>query len=199
MTAELPSGDIKKLWRNQKTEDDTVTLDDIRKRAAKFQSRIHRRNLREYFAAAIVVVVFGLYAWIFPGWMMKTGSVLSIAAALFVSWQIHKRASAYTPPQDSSAMSLLEFHRQELVRQRDALKSVWLWYLAPCVPGMVLIVLGRYLQFHAQGRTLAWDHQIIILCAIIVVMVLGLVWLLNAWVAEKLQRQIDEFDRLRAE
>ena len=199
MTAELPSGDIKKLWRNQKTEDSTVTLDDIRKRAEKFQSRIRRRNLREYIAAAVVVVVFGLYIWIFPGWMIKTGSALSIAAALFVSWQLHKRASAYTPPQDDSATSLLEFHRRELVRQRDALKSVWLWYLAPCVPGIVLIVLGRYLQFHVSSRSILWDHQIIILCAIIVVLVLATIWLLNAWVAEKLQRQIDEFDRQRVE
>jgi small neutral amino acid transporter SnatA (MarC family) len=197
MTAERPSDDIKTLWRNQKTGDAPVTLDDIRRRAEKFQARIRSRNQREYIAAAIVVLVFGWYILIIPGWTIKTGSALCIAAALYISWQLHRRAASATPPQD--ATNLLDFHRRELVRQRDALKSVWLWYLAPPLPGMILILLGRYFEFHARRRSIAWDHQVIILCAIIVFLVFGLVWLLNALGAEKLQRRIDELDRLRVE
>ncbi len=199
MRTERPSDDIKKLWRDQKTEEGIMTLDDIRKKAGKFQSRVRRRNLREYVASVIVVFVFGWYVLVLPGWMTKAGSALCIVAALFVSWQLHRRASADTQPHDSSATSLLEFHRRELMRQRDALKSVWLWYLAPFVPGIALTGLGRYVQFHAHGRTIAWDHQVIILCLIIVVLVFGIVWSLNALGAAKLQRQIDELDRLRAE
>jgi hypothetical protein len=47
------------------------------------------------------------------------------------------------------------------------------------------------------GRTLAWDRQIIILCAVIAALIFGIVWLLNAWGAERLQRKLDELDGLR--
>jgi hypothetical protein len=95
-------------------------------------------------------------------------------------------------------MPLIEFHRRELMRQRDAARSVGLWYIAPVIPGAVMMTLGRYFQFHAPGRTIAADHQIIILCTFIVALVFAVVWLLNVWAAERLQRRIDELDKLRA-
>jgi Flp pilus assembly protein TadB len=192
-----PPRDLKRLWRNQPTEDRPVTLDTIRENAETFQRQIRRRNLRETLAAVAVVLVFGLYVWVFPGWMIKTGSVLAIAGTLFIVWQLRRRAAANVLP-EGSALTLLEFHRQELMRQRDAARSVGLWYIAPVVPGAVLMSLGRYFQFHAPGRTIAWDHQVIILCTLIVALVFAIVWLLNVWAAERLQRRIDELDKLRS-
>jgi hypothetical protein len=197
MAPERPPSDAKSLWRKQQPEDAAVTLDNIHDRAQKFQSQIRRRNLREYVAALIVIPVFGFYIWIFPGWMIKTGSALSIIATLFVMWQLHKRAAAQTL-QANSGMALIDFHREELIRQRNALKSVAVWYLAPFIPGVLLIGLGRYFQFHVPGRTQAWDHQVIILASVIVVLISGAVWLLNAWAAERLQRKIDQLDNLRS-
>jgi hypothetical protein len=196
MSPETSSNDAKTLWRNQPSEDSVVTLDNIRARAEKFQSQIRRRNRREYLAAPIVIAMCGICLWFFPGWMMKTGSALLIIAVLFVIWQLHKRGAAEMLPA-GSGMPLVVFHRDALIRQRDALRSVGTWYLAPFIPGCVLWVLGRYFQFHAPGRTLAWDRQIIILCALIVALILGIVWLLNAWGAERLQRTIDQLDDLR--
>ena len=88
--------DVKTLWRNQKPEDDTVTLAHIHERAATFQKRIRRGVLIEYVASVFVVLVFGFYIWFFPGWMMKTGSALVILATLFVVWQMRRRMSAST-------------------------------------------------------------------------------------------------------
>jgi hypothetical protein len=141
--------------------------------------------MRKYLAALVVVLVFGVYLWIFPGWMIKTGSAFSIVAALFVVWQLHKRGAAEMLPA-SSRTPLIVFHREALTRQRDALRSVGTWYLAPFIPGCALIVLGRYFQFHTAGRTLAWDRQIIILAVVVMVLSVGIVWLLNVWGAEQL-------------
>ena len=196
MSPEISPNDAKALWRKQPSEETVVTLDNIRDRAEKFQSRVRRRNMREYLAALVVVVVFGFYIWIFPGWMIKTGSALSIVAALFVVWQLHKRSAPQALPANSG-MPLVAFHREELIRQRDALRSVATWYLAPFIPGCVLIVLGRYFQFHAPGRTMAWDHQIIVLTVVVMALIFGIVWLLNAWGAERVQRKIDQLDGLR--
>jgi hypothetical protein len=128
--------------------------------------------------------------------MTKTGSALTIIAALFVVWQLHKRAAAQVLPA-SSGMPLVDFHRAELIRQRDALKSVGVWYLAPFIPGVLLLGLGRYFQAHAAGRTLARDHEIILLANAVVVLVFGAIWLLNSWGAERLQKRIGELDDLR--
>jgi hypothetical protein len=196
MSPEQLPDDPKTLWRKQPSEETVVTLDNLREWAEKFQSGVWRRNLREYFAALVVVVVFGSYLWRFPGWMTKTGSALSIVAALFVAWQLHKRGAARALPAHSG-MPLVAFHREELIRQRDALRSVGRWYIGPFVPGCVLLLLGRYYQFHAANRTLAQDHQIILLGGVVVAVVFGLIWLLNVWAAERLQRKIDQLDSLR--
>lgn len=196
MSPEQSPDEAKNLWRKQPSEETIVTLDNIRDRALKFQSGIRRRNLREYLAALVVAVVFGSYIWRFPGWMTKTGSVLSVLAALFVAWQLHKRGAAQALP-ENSGMPLVAFHREELVRQRDALRSVGTWYIGPFLPGCVLLLLGRYFQFHAAHRTLAQDHQVIIMGAVVVASVFGAVWLLNVWAAERLQRKIDQLDGLR--
>ncbi len=196
MESKHPPRDLKTLWRDQPTEDRPVTLDNIRKNADVFQAQIRRRNLREIVAAGVVLLVSGFYAWVLPGWMIKTGSLLVMVGTLWVVWQLRRRASAASLP-ESSGMALLEFHRQELLRQRNAVKSVARWYIAPVVPGVVMMTLGRYFQSHASGRTLGWDHQIVILCSVIVALIFAIVWLLNAWAAERLQRRIDELDKLR--
>ena len=196
MTTEPPANDIKRLWRNQKTESTAVTLENVHERAAKFQKSVRNRNLREYIVMPLLVLVFGWYMWVFPGWMMKTGSALSIAAVLFVAWQLYRRGTAQRVP-EAPGMGLVEFHRRQLVRQRDLLKSALLWYIAPFIPGTVLITLGRWLQFHAPWRSLAWDHEVIILAAVIIALGFGIIWLLNVLAATKLQRKIDELDKLR--
>lgn len=186
--------DMKSLWRDQKTEE-TVTIENIHDSAAAFQKRTQRALWIEYRAAALVVVVFGLYVWFLPGLLLKAGSALCIVGVLFVLWQMRKRMAARVVP-DLAGLGLVEFHRRELVRQRDAVKSAWLWYMLPFVPGMVLMMLGRWYQSHASWRSLAWDHEVIILCAIIIALMFGIIRLVQILRVAKLQRKIDELDKL---
>ena len=192
MTTEPPASDIKRLWRNQKTEGTTMTLENIHQRASKFQRVIRTRNLFEYGAVVLVIAVFAAYAWIFPGWIMKTGSALTILAALLVSWQLHRRGSARDLP---GGWGIMEFHRRELVRQRDTLRAVWLWYLLPFVPGIALVMLSRWIEPLPWG-TPAWDHVLTAFSTLTVVLVFGIVWVVNAREAAKLQKKIDELDEL---
>jgi hypothetical protein len=193
------SPDIKQIWQSQPTEGTTVTLEDIRGRAGKFQRRVASRNLREYIAGAFVVAAFGFVAWHMSGWMIKLGSVATILATLFVTWELYRRGRARGVPGGATAAGLLAFHREELVRQREALRTVWLWYIAPFLPGLVLIMLGRYFQVHVAGRPLAMDHMIIAFISIIMALVGAILWLLNLWGAARLQNRIDELDKLKAE
>lgn len=199
MKDERTSDEVKRLWRDQKTEEEIVTLDDIRKRAVKFHNRVRNRNLREYIASAVVIAAFAFVAWNMTGWMIRLGGVLTVIATIFTIWQLHRRGRTRAVPDGATVAALLAFHREELVRQRDAVRTVWLWYLPPFLPGMVLMTLGRYFQLHAPGRTIAEDHVVILFASIVMALVFVIILVLNMWGAARLQNRIHELDRLRAE
>ncbi len=186
---------IKSMWRNQ-TSEEHVTLENIHRDAERFQRRIRMSLLAEYGASGLAVLIFGVLIWALPGSMVKAGSALCIAGVLFIAWQLHRRMASKRIP-DLSAPGLVEFQCQELVRQRDAVKSAWRWYLLPVVPGMALMTLGRWYQLHAPWRSVAWDHEVIILVAIITVLILVIIRLLQLVRVENLQSKIDALDKLR--
>ena len=65
-----------------------------------------------------------------------------IAGALTVMFELHRRGSARTAPADLGLSTCIDFHRKSLERQRDALRTVWIWYLLPFVPGLAIFEIG---------------------------------------------------------
>jgi len=190
MPAEPSDLDPQKLWQSQTTEYDPMTIAVIHEKARTFQARIWRRNAMEY-AGCVIAILGILPAALHRGsWMMQSGGALIIIATIFVAWQLHRRTSGGTVPE--AGEPLVGFYRAELIRQRDALRSVSVWYLAPFVPGMALLLLGRWFQSHATHRSLGTDHLIIALVAVIAVLVFLVIWLLNQRGAQSLQQRIDE-------
>jgi hypothetical protein len=186
--------DVKAIWEAQAVEPSAVTVEQIRANAHKFQSAVRRRNRIEYAAGVLVVAGFGSYLWIFRTPLMRLGSLLIIAGAIFIMVWIYFRASANPIPPHIAFMDYISRYREELRRQQTALRTVWLWYLAPLVPGFVLFTIGmsRLLE-HApgSGRPM-WPLWVA------TVGVFAGVWLLNLWGARKLQHRIDELSRLLA-
>ncbi len=190
MPGKPPDFEPQALWQSQSTEHDPMTIAAIHEKARVFQTRIRRRNLIEYIASIVVIAGF-TPALLHPGsWMMQAGAGLIMIATVFVVWQLHRRGSAAALPDSGDA--LIDFHRRELVRQRDMLRAVAVWYLGPFVPGMALTMLGRWFQAHAQHRPVGLDHLIILLSGGIVSLMLLGIWLLNQWGARRLQKRIDE-------
>ncbi|MGA7711826.1 MAG: hypothetical protein WCA81_07990 [Rhizomicrobium sp.] len=177
--------DLKTLWQNQTTDYAPMPLEEIRKRAGKLHSRVNWRNVIEYAASVVVIAVFGLYLWIFPAPLARLGSVLIIAGTLYMMWQLHRRGATAGLPAEQSASAWTDYYRHELERQRDALRTVWKWYLAPFVPGLIVFLVGRSMEFPdglIRGSV----------AAAISISVFAGIWALNAWVARRLQRKIDE-------
>jgi hypothetical protein len=189
--------DIKTLWTSQKTED-SVTLKTIHDTAARFQRRARLGNAIEYGASALAVAIFALYVVVLPGWMMKLGSGLVLLGVLYGMWQFFRRGRTDKVP-DGSALDLVQFHRSALTRRRDLLRSYWTWFLLPTLPGTVLMILGRWVQSHASWRSLAWDHEVIVMAGAVVVAIIGSILIAQRWIARTLQRQIDELDGLRGD
>ncbi len=190
MPDDWPEDYVRRLWRNQPEEEGPMSVDEIRRRARKFEKTIRRRNFREYAAAVVVVIAFGVSAWRDTNMFVRAGAGLTIAATVFIVSYLHRKGSAHAMPADLTLPDYLVFHRAELVRQRDLLQGVWVWYLLPFVPGMVLVVVGRTLDNPAT-----WPRALV--ASAVCALVFFGIGRLNQWAARKVQRTIDALDAAR--
>ena len=165
-----------------------MPLEEIQRRARRFEKRIGRRNLREYAGAALGIAAYTIYIFKFHSLVVRAGSVLVIAGVLYVVVQLYRRASSGSLPADLGVAASVEFHRRELVRQRDMLRSVWRWYVGPIIPGLVVFTAGS-IPPHSPVRVY------LLLALFFLVTLGGIVWL-NRHAADRLDRQIAELDNL---
>ena len=185
MPNEPHPNDLGNLWQEQETEKMTITLDELKLKATRFDRRIHWRNLREYVACFLVMLLFAARLRFQGGWHMVS-PLLLIAGTLYVMFQIHLRA-AKPVPGGAGMTAYLDFHRRELARQRDALRSVWRWYLMPLVPGLVAGMIDTALT-PGGIRAAVLSGSV---CAII----FGGVWKLNDYAAGKLDKEIQALNQ----
>ncbi len=178
------------VWQAQPIEAKRLSPEEIRAKAARFERTIRLRNLREYVAAAIVFVVFGVYAWQATTWLARAGHLAIVAGALYVVVQLATRAAPGGGLDDAARVTetCLRFHRRELERQRDLLRSVWRWYLGPLVPGLILIFADAFLRAWTNGGVAL---LVFVASGLLVVVVFLAVSRLNAAGAQRLQRAID--------
>ena len=132
----------KEAWQASVEIAGAPPLEEVRKGADKFYRRIRRRNAIEYVACVVVVVAFTSYVFVLPHVLQKVGSAMIVLATFYVAWQLHRRASA-EPPERAGTMPLLAFARAQMLRQRDALRSIFWWYILPFIPGLVVMSLGN--------------------------------------------------------
>jgi xanthosine utilization system XapX-like protein len=198
MTNESASNHMMNLWQTQRTESPGIRPGELRGKINKFERRIYWRNVREYVAGAVVITIFGYYEWRFRTLLIRLGSGMIIAGTLYVMYQLHRRASTRPAPADLGLSTCIDFHRKSLERQRDALRTVWSWYLLPLVPGLVVLMVGSILsQRVAHPENVAQLVIRILASQGIIPVVFFAIWKLNRRAAEKLQTQIDELNALR--
>jgi len=194
MANESSPSDMRNVWQSQRTEGIHMSMEEIRGRARKFQKRIHWRNGREYVAALAVSVYFGFELWRAHGLMTQVGFGLLIAGLAYMVWQLHRRGSARDVPAELGLANGVDFYRRELARQRDLVRSAWSWYIAPVVPGLLLVTAG-----FARTNPRHVQHPVLSMClfdAFAAVFFL-LIWQLNRSGARRLQKRIDELDALQ--
>ena len=167
-----------------------MTLEEIRRRAARFESRIWWRNFREYAAGILVIVWIIASLHVLDGWDLLAPSLL-VAGVIYIMIQLRRRGTARSFPADTNTRSSIEFHRLELERQRDALRTIWSWYLLPLVPGVAAVFAVAAVKRGVNARLIG--------SIILVVLVFVSVWALNQWVARKLDRKIQELHAMESD
>jgi hypothetical protein len=178
---------LKTAWRAQAAALPARSPQALQAQALATQAVVRRRNRQEVLGAALAIPVFCFYGWLFPSWPSKLGSALVVLASLWVAWQIHRRGANLPLPAELGEQALA-FQRSQLLRQRDALHSVWRWYLAPLLPGLLLFGAGMRNEF--TGWTLA-----LLLDAGVLAVFAWIHWR-NRRAAARLQAEIDALDAL---
>jgi hypothetical protein len=184
---ELQNNPAQQLWQSQPTEGIKMSAHAIRLRAGKFERKISNRNIREYLSSLLAAMAFGYFLVTTHDVLVRTAYVLFIAGLGWVVFQLHRKGSAKTMPEAMGASTSIQFFRAALERQRDVVKNVWPWYLAPLVPGFVVLTIG-----YAMARPFpAGFISAALLDACVAALFYG-VWMMNARAARCLQRSIDE-------
>ena len=182
---------MQQVWQSQPTEGVRMSVAEAHAKASAFQTKIWRRNLREYAAAALVILFFGYRMMGTADQLVRAGMALIIAGTCYLTWQLHRKGSASQLPEEAGLSSFIDFQRRQLVRQRDMLTSIWSWYLGPLLPGLALmmVALGRSNPGHLK-------HMWLFITAYlgVILLVFWAIAGLNKRAARRLQRQIDELD-----
>ncbi|MCW0196675.1 hypothetical protein [Sphingopyxis sp.] len=179
--------ELRALWRDDEVSFTPLALDDIKRRAARLSDVVRRRNRREYIGAALVLAVFGIYAVILPGWLLKAGSLMTMAAAMVVVRQLARRSSG--PDPDAEAQDVRGHYRARLMREEHLLANVGRWYLAPFLPGLLLFLAGLA-EARGVGNPLAFAMVLAFQ-----ILVFGGIWLLNRHAAARIRAHIERIDR----
>lgn len=174
------------LWRHGGTALTPLPLAEVKSRAAAFNSAIGRRNRREYIATAFVTLIFGLYALILPGTLLKVGSLLVIAGGFVMAWQLSRRTSRPDPA--AEAADIRAYYRTQLATEARMLASIGLWYLGPLIPGLAVFIAGLAVT-SGFGSALGLAAFV----AVPAFVFLG-IWLLNRRAAAMLREQIARID-----
>lgn len=185
MASDFQPDDLQSLWKDQQLDHTRIATEAIRMMAENFQSRIQRRNRREYVAAALAMAGHAVIAAVGPNPWVRAGAILVIAGLIYVCYQLHRRAASAGLPEEIALHPGIGFHRSQLARQRDALRGVWSWYLLPMLPGMLIVLVAG-----ARGVR----HAAVNLTGLAAISA-GVVWL-NHRAANRIQREIDRLDSM---
>jgi uncharacterized membrane protein YqjE len=180
------------IWQSQPVEGMKMSAEAIRVRAGKFERRIWRRNLRESIIGLGVIIWFSYFFATAPQISFRITWGLFIAGMIWIMVSLFLKGSPRSMPADMGSSTCLDFFRSELERQRNLLKSVWLWHLGPLLPAYAALNVASALAF---PRAIRWGS--LALMNVFFIAVFFGVWKLNQRAARCLQRSIDELDKAK--
>jgi hypothetical protein len=190
--SETPKNPMQELWLQQPLEGTRMSLDEIRKRASKFEKRIVRRNAREYVCGGIAIFLFGYFLAHAHDMPTRIAFGMLIAGMAYVMVYLYRKGGTTGAAAAETGKQCTDFFLRELERQRDLMSNLW-WYLGPLVPGMVMLSVSSFLaprRPYSLWVLAAVDVSLVVLSYVIIRM--------NSRAARCLQRQIDELRAARA-
>lgn len=154
MSHEIPPNDPRLMWQSQSREQPVMSSEEIRIRAEVVQEKV-RRNLIAAFAVGFVVLalcgIFVVTSRSTPVRLLVAGLMLLTVEAIYKAYSRLWRRHRLSP--DTAFQGCLNFYRQELESQYQALQLTWL-FLMPAVAFAYLMWNGLFRGSASFVRTL---------------------------------------------
>ncbi len=136
-------------WRSDSSKVDglhAVDIEQVRARADKFAGKVRRRNAIE-LSACLVVAMAALWMAIFEErpLLIASGVALLVGVTIVAATIWFRARNVVAPRLEAPTRDFLQHERRELERQAHLLENIWLWYLAPLLPGVVLSIVDELL------------------------------------------------------
>ena len=168
---------------------------DLQQKSEVFLRSVRRGNMRLLLAALLVaVVLLGMMgkdtANLHSSGARIAGTVI-IVLTLYVIFQVYRKGAVRAMPSETGTPAARDVYRAQLQRRREALHSVWWWYIGP----MLAILMAFALQFplaHPDEPGLWLNITPFTLLAVI--WSVGAIWQFRRE-EQKLQKEIDTFDK----
>jgi hypothetical protein len=176
------SSDLHRLWHEQPREEITMSIDEIRSKADRFERKVRRWNA---FATCAFALAVGAEVWsvlTHPAVLERVGDGLTLVALVYVVLRYRPYVAVSSMPAGLGVTASTDFYRLQLARQRDLTARPWA-ILALFMPGVMLSLFGNAVDGPGP-RTVA-------IAVFAVSLFVGVAWL-SARTARTLQRDIDE-------
>lgn len=135
-----PETNLQNLWQDQPTEISPVLLADVHHRALKFQS--HQKLLLTMLAiCAITSVLLSSFAiFRFNDGLFRLGFVMLMLGMLFILYYRYSHRVIDDGATGLPSRDCFDYYRVALTQRIQLLRTAWLWYFLPAMPGLVLIL-----------------------------------------------------------
>jgi hypothetical protein len=196
MTNESSPSDTRSVWQNQKTEGIRMSIQEVRRKAEKFERKLFWENALNYFVGLIgaAFITYCLVSHRYPkDVLFRLGLGLIVAAVFYILWQIHKRSPSRRMPKEMGIVSCLEYYRKELEGRRDHHRRFWK-DIGPAIPGVVILWVAMARIHPSHLRPPGWVLTGVIIVSVLIVLYF---WRQSTVRARKLQDEIDKLDALR--
>lgn len=192
MPEDFSPENLRNLWQDIPANQVQISPEELRKRLKKTRAKVHWRTIIGLLVALIIIAYFGVFLFAFPNLVQRIGSVLTIAGASYMVYQLLRQRPA-TLPSDFGKFTGIEFYRTELERQRDFHRGAWFWSrLLICLPGPLVFYFGFAQADPAVAPIMEVESAVVLALAVLAVP-------LNLRLARKYQRQIDALNECQAD
>ena len=181
---------LRAIWRGQAIAPPPMTPQQLRARAAQFESSIRRRNLRDYVSFGLVATLSAL--GLLPGQHGGTRRRRSDdVVGAFLDVRVASIRLVEETPAESGAQTCAAHHQRHLEQQRDIVLS-WPWGIGLVIPGFVLVTVELGMGFGDRS----WAFPAVMI-GVLMFMYIALI-IYGRMLAARWQREIDSLRSLRA-
>lgn len=175
------------LWKEQPVVSAVINADVLKNLSKSLRRRLLVRDAIEQTAGLLAMLIFIDIAWLSGDPIVCIAVAIQACGILAVMHNLWRRQRV---PPALYAETSLAFHLALLTRHRDAVGSVWRWYLAPLLPGVIAFSLAlAHVTAREAGRFWLLPIMAIIMLVPGALIFVGVDWM-NRRAARCLDREI---------